>query len=161
MADTIQIAVTGEAALRARIQGAPERLMPILVRNLNTVHTQLQRHIVSDKLSGQVLKSHTGNLKRAILQEPAEVEGNTVTASVGLGSEAKYGLAHEFGASIPERTPKNARALHWIGADGADVFAMRARAFTLPERSFLRTGFAEFQPNIIEAIRSALQEALG
>jgi len=160
MANTIELLITGDLEARARMQGVPARLVPILIGNLNTVHTQLQRHIVSDKLSGQVLKSHTGNLKRAILQIPAEAEGQTVTAGVGLGSEAKYGLAHEFGADIPERVPKNAKALHWIGADGASVFAMRARAFRLPERSFLRTGFAEFQPQIIDAVRSAIDEAL-
>lgn len=160
MPNTIELAISGDTAIKARIRGVPERLIPILVRKLNTVNTQLQRYIVSDKLSGQVLKSHTGNLKRAILQIPAEANGNTVTAGVGLGREAAYGLAHEFGAQIPERTPKNAKALHWIGADGASVFAMRARAFKLPERSFLRTGFAEFQPRIIEAVQQAVQEAL-
>lgn len=156
----IDLQIEGDLALRARISGMPERLTPLLVQKMNTVHTQLQRHIVSDKLSGQVLQSHTGNLKRAIIQIPAEAAGNVVTAGVGLGKEASYGLAHEFGANIPERTPKNAKALHWIGADGKDVFAMRARAFTLPERSFLRTSFVEFQPRIIDAIRQAIQESL-
>lgn len=160
MANALELVISGDLAVRARMSGIPERLVPLLIRNLNTVNTQLQRHIVSDKLSGQVLKSHTGNLKRAIIQIPAEAEGNIVTAGVGLGSEARYGLAHEFGANIPERTPQNAKALHWIGADGASVFAMRARAFTLPARSFLRTGFADFQPRIIEAVREAIQEAL-
>ena len=160
MPSAIELMMTGDLEARARIQGMPERLIPLLIRNLNTVHTQLQRYIVSDKLSGQILKSHTGNLKRSILQIPAVAEGQSVTAGVGLGSEAKYGLAHEFGANIPERTPKNAKALHWIGADGANVFAMRARAFTLPARSFLRTSFSEYQPRIIDAVQKAIKEAL-
>jgi hypothetical protein len=160
MAKAFDLILTGDMVARARMEGMPSRLVPLLIRNLNTVHTQLQRHIVSDKLSGQVLKSHTGNLKRNILQIPATAEGYVVTAGVGLGKNAAYGLAHEFGAHIPERTPINAKALSWIGADGLRVFAMRAKAFTLPERSFLRTGFAEFQPKIAEAAQSAMQEAL-
>jgi hypothetical protein len=152
--------LSGDRVYRARMEGFPQRLIPLLVKNLNTVHTQLQRHIVSDKLSGQVLKSHTGNLKRNVLQIPATVSGTTVTAGVGLGKNAAYGLAHEFGADIPERTPVNAKALSWIGSDGVRVFAMRARAFHLPERSFLRSSFAEFRPKIEEAAHSAVQEAL-
>jgi hypothetical protein len=160
MAKAFDFIVSGDSAARVRIEGYPDRLVPLLVRNLNTVHTQLQRYIQSDKLSGQVLKSHTGNLKRNILQLPATVEGFKVTAGVGLGANAKYGLAHEFGAHIPERTPVNAKALSWIGADGVRVFFMRARAFNLPERSFLRSSFAEFNPRIQESVQSAMQEAL-
>lgn len=152
--------LTGDLAAKARMEGFPARHIPLLIRNLNTVSTQLQRYIVSGKLSGQVLKSHTGNLKRGILQLPAIAEGGVVTSGIGLAKETWYGLAHEFGADIPERTPKNAKALHWIGADGASVFAMRARAFRLPERSFLRAPFAEFQERYVEAARSATQEAL-
>jgi hypothetical protein len=160
MPKAFDFVISGDMAARARMEGLPDRLVPLLVRNLNTVHTQLQRHIVSDKLSGQVLKSHTGNLKRNILQLPATVEGYKVSAGVGLGRNAKYGLAHEFGAHIPERTPVNAKALSWIGADGMRVFFMRAKAFDLPERSFLRSGFAEFQPKIEQAAHDAVQEAL-
>jgi hypothetical protein len=160
MPKAFDFSVSGDMAARARMEGMPDRLVPLLVRNLNTVHTQLQRFIVSDKLSGQVLKSHSGNLKRNILQIPATVEGYQVTAGVGLGKNAKYGLAHEFGADIPERTPVNAKALSWIGADGVRVFFMRARAFHLPERSFLRSSFTEFQPKIQDAAASAVQEAL-
>jgi hypothetical protein len=160
MPKIVDLILQGDLEASARMQGFPDRLLPLLVQKLNTVHTQLQRHIVSNKLSGQVLKSHTGNLKRNILQLPATVQGYTVTAGVGLGKNARYGLAHEFGADIPERTPVNAKALSWIGADGARVFAMRARAFHLPERSFLRSAFTEFQTNIEEAAASAHREAL-
>lgn len=160
MAKAFDVVLSGDLAMRARLNGASERLLPLLVRNLNSVNTQLQRHIVSDKLSGQVLRSHTGNLKRSIIQIPATVSGSVVSASVGLSKEAWYGLAHEFGAHIPERVPVKAKALHWMGANGIDVFAMRARAFNLPERSFLRTAFAEFQPRIQEAIANAIQESI-
>ena len=154
MAQALQMIMSGDAAVKARLQGFPERLIPSLISHLNTVNTQLQRHIVSDKLSGQVLKSHTGNLKRNILQIAATSEGTTVTAGVGLGQNARYGLTHEFGAVI---VPKTAKALSWVGEDGVRVFAMRVK---IPERSFLRTGFAEFKPNIVKAIQAAIQEAL-
>jgi hypothetical protein len=154
MGSPFQFRLSGDIAAKARLEGFPERLVPSLISHLNTVHTQLQRHIVSDKLSGQVLQSHTGNLKRNILQIPAVADGLVVTASVGLGANAKYGLAHEFGADI---YPKTAKVLSWVGTDGVRIFAKHVR---LPERSFLRTGFAEFQENIAKATGTALQEAL-
>lgn len=160
MAKAFDFRLIGDTTARARVEGFPDRLVPLLVRNLNTVHTQLQRYIVSDKLSGQVLKSHTGNLKRNILQLAATVDGYTVTAGVGLGKNAAYGLAHEFGAHVPERVPVNAKALSWIGADGVRVFFARAKAFDIPERSFLRTSRTEFQPKIEASVESALKEAL-
>jgi phage gpG-like protein len=154
MPKAFEFFVSGDLEARARMEGFPQRLVPSLISHLNTVHTQLQRHIVSDKLSGQVLQSHTGNLKRNILQIPAAADGLSVTAGVGLGANAKYGLAHEFGADI---YPKNAKALSWIGQDGVRVFAKHVK---MPERSFLRTGFAEFQPKITEAVQAAVKESL-
>ena len=155
----LEFFIQGDREIVARATGLKDRVAGEIVKSLNTVNLQLQRHIVTDKLSGQVLKSHTGNLKRAIVQTPAEEAGDTVTGSVGLGSEARYGLAHEFGAHIPERHPVNAKALHWIGKGGEEVFAMRAAAFDLPERSFMRSSFAEFRDRIEEAIRQSIARA--
>jgi hypothetical protein len=155
----LQFTIEGQTALAAKVSGLREKIVLEMMKSLNTVNTQLQRYIVSDKLSGQVLKSHSGNLKRAIVQIPAEQTAETISGGVGLGREASYGLAHEFGAHIPERVPVKAKALHWIGADGRDVFAMRARAFDLPERSFMRSSFAEFRDRIEDSIRSAVVRA--
>jgi hypothetical protein len=155
----IEFILQGDTELLARITGARDRLSVEIRKSLNTTNTQLQRHIVSDKLSGQVLKSHTGNLKRNILQQPAVDEGDVIEGSVGLGANAKYGIYHELGAHVPERVPVGAKALHWIGADGAGVFAMRARAFDLPVRSFMRSSFLEFRDRIEESMREAVQRA--
>lgn len=155
----LQFTIEGQTALAAKVSGLREKIVLEMMKSLNTVNTQLQRHIVSDKLSGQVLKSHSGNLKRAIIQIPAERTDETISGGVGLGREAAYGLAHEYGAHIPERVPVKAKALHWIGANGEDVFAMRARAFDLPERSFMRSSFAEFRDRIEDSIRQAVVRA--
>ena len=158
----IRFTVVNATEVQAQISETPVGIRERMVAAINTVNTQLQRHIVSDKLSGQVLKSHTGNLKRSIVQIPAVIEGDTLRGGVGLGSEAPYGLIHEFGGTIhvPEITPVNARALHWIGKDGASVFAMRVKAHdvVMPERSFMRVAFAEFTERIEAAIRRAATE---
>jgi phage gpG-like protein len=163
MPSLIEFTLQGEQELSARIIGTADRIEQEIVKSLNTVDTQLQRHIVSDKLSGQVLKSHTGNLKRSIVQIPAERDGDVITGGVGLGAEAPYGLVHEFGATlhIPEIRPVKAKSLHWIGKSGEEVFAMRARAHDvhMPERSFMRSSFADFRDRIEESMREAARRA--
>jgi hypothetical protein len=155
----IEFILRGEREITAKVSGLRDKIAEEMRRALNSVNTDLQRHIQNDKLRGQVLKSHSFNLFRSILQIPAEQTGDTISGRVGLGREARYGLAHEFGAHIPERVPVKAKALHWIGAGGEDVFAMRARAFDLPERSFMRSSFAEFRDRIEDAMREAARKA--
>jgi hypothetical protein len=155
----IEFELRGDTQIIAKISRTANLISAEIMRALNTVNTQLQRHIQSDKLSGQVLSSRTGNLKRSIVQIPATNEGGSIVGGVGLGAEAPYGLAHEFGAHIRERVPVASKALHWIGASGEQVFAMRARAFDLPERSFMRSSFEEFRDRIEADIRAAVHEA--
>jgi hypothetical protein len=155
----IEFTLRGEREVTAKVSGLRDKIAEEMRRALNNVNTKLQRHIVDDKLSGQVLTPRFGNLKRAIHLIPAEATDDTISGGVGLGREARYGLAHEFGAHIPERVPIHAKALHWIGASGQDVFAMRAKAFDLPERSFMRSSFAEFRDRIEDAMREATRKA--
>ena len=154
----IEFILRGEREITAKVSGLRDKIVIEMLKAMDTVNNRLKTHIVSDKWSGQVLKSHSGNLKRAIIQIPAERTDETISGGVGLGREAAYGLAHEFGAHIPERVPVRAKALHWIGADGQDVFSKRARAFDLPERSFMRSSFAEFRDQIEDAMREAARK---
>jgi phage gpG-like protein len=155
----IEFLVANETQIIARITGAADRVAAEIMDALNTVNTQLQRHISSDKLHGQVLSQRSGNLRHNILKINATMEEGNIVGAVALGANAKYGLAHEFGAHIPERVPVTSKALHWIGKSGEQVFAMRARAFDLPERSFMRSSFEEFRDRIEADIRAAVHEA--
>ena len=155
----IEITLRGERAITAKVEGFRDRLAREMVQALNHENTALLTHIINDKLRGQVLHNPTNHLRKSIHQIPAQETGDTIAGGVGLGREAPYGLAHEYGAHIPERVPVKAKALHWIGANGADVFAMRARAFDLPERSFMRSSFAEFRDRIEDAMREAARKA--
>lgn len=65
-----------------------------------------------------------GNLARSIEFEPS---GSTVA----VGSSLIYARIHQLGGEI---RPVAARALHFKGADGGDVFA---RSVTIPARPYL------------------------
>jgi phage gpG-like protein len=122
---------------------------------------ELQRHVVEDKLTGQVLHVRTGTLRRSITQVVVERGG----AIIGrVGTTLRYGLAHEFGMTIhhPGSRVRHAKALHWqVG--GKDVFAMwtRPHDIKLPERSFLRSALRDRRGPFLAAVQAALRRVLG
>jgi phage gpG-like protein len=151
MASIIAFEVLNETEVQAKILGTSDRIQAQIVQGLDRANTSLQRHIVSDKLSGEVLKSHTGNLKRAILQIPATTDGTVISGRVGIGEEAWYGKIHEFGGVFSaQRHPKTLSEMIRKGRAGGRIYQIH-----FPERSFMRTSFAEMRLEIEEAIRSA------
>lgn len=155
----IRMVLSGDRQLVAVLRAWPAKAEDALIRRMNAVMFRLHRHIVRDKLSGQVLKNRTGNLRRSVFVELAHKAGPLITAGVAVARSAPYARAQEYGAFIPERFPRRARALHWTTAGGQDVFAMRAAAFQLPARSFMRTALAEFAGEIERELNLALKEA--
>lgn len=138
----------------------PAVVQDSMLRKMDSVTLRLQAYIVSEKLQGQVLQHRTGKLSQSIRQIPPEFDGETIRGEVqGGGGPAFYGRAQEYGAHIPERVPVNAKALHWVGPSG-DVFAMRARAFELPERSFMRSSLDDMRGSIIQELEQAAAEAM-
>lgn len=125
-------------------------------QELNAVSIDLQSYIKKNKLSGQVLKNRTGNLRRAIDREVTRTD-SAVTATVGVSPNAvKYAAAHEFGADI--NIPEVSGKLMVFSLGDKMIFTMRHRAFTvhMPERSFLRSSLAENRADIILRLDKAV-----
>ncbi len=152
----MSIRVTGAREGAARWAQLQAKLHAQLVAVVHRETLELQRAVVSAKLSGQVLHVRSGTLRRSITSHVDE-SGHTIRGIVGTNVE--YAHIHEYGGTlnIPEVRPVTARALHWVSA-GESVFAMRARAHsvTIPERSFLRSALADRAPAIRQAVRAAL-----
>lgn len=55
-------------------------------------------------------------------------------------SGQKHMPAHEFGADVPERVARNAKALKITLPDGTVIFRKRAKGFRLKERAPMRHG---------------------
>lgn len=120
----------------------------------------LQRHVVQNKLSGQVLNVRTGTGRRSITyvveQGPSFIRGI-------VGTNLNYMRAHEFGMTIqiPEIRPRTAKALHFM-VGGKSVFAMftRAHAVRLPERSFLRSALQDRKEPFLAAVWGTITAVL-
>lgn len=156
-APLMSVSMTGAEVLEARLARIPGLAREAIRKSVERQTLALEAHIKEHLLSGQVLKARTGTLRRSITSKVEE----TATSITGrVGTNLRYGLAHEYGATIqiPEIRPINAKALHFT-AGGQDVFAMRARAHqvVLPERSFLRRGLRERRQAFLDDLRSTLQ----
>jgi phage gpG-like protein len=127
---------------------------------MKRISVDLQSYIKEFKLSGQVLKNRTGNLRRATNQRVESEPGKSVTAIVGTGPNAAYGRTHEFGATI--RIPEVKGKLMSFQVGGRRVFTMRHRAFTvtIPARSYLRSGLRDKKQSIIARLTTAVAQGV-
>jgi phage gpG-like protein len=112
----------------------------------NTIQEQwfgLQAYIVTNKLSGQVLKRRTGLLASSInVGGPESTSEFTADESViigKVGTAVIYAAPHEYGAVI-HRTSS-------LGKPFVQTF---------PERSFLRSGLQDRQTQIRSAINATV-----
>lgn len=161
MSAPIRITVTGLEQVAGHVDAVAPQLQDALRTTVTAETFELQRHVVQDKLSGQVLHARSGTLRRSITATVEESAGR-VTGLVG--TNLVYARIHEFGGSVhvPALAPVRARALHWVGPAG-DVFAVstKAHTVTIPERSYLRSALADRRPSILVAIRAAIAKVFG
>lgn len=112
----------------------------------------LRNYVVSQKLSGQVLNTKTGTLRRAqfsdAMQEGSEIRGLVATDP----SASKYGRIHEYGGTftVREHLRRTARGTRTIAA----------HSVTYPERSFLRSALKEQAESIVAGLQAAANAAI-
>lgn len=148
-----------DKALIEKFQTARERIVASLREEMFIQTGMLKRYIAEMKLSGQVLRNRTGNLRRAVFNT-VEADELGVTGMVAVDKTAPYGAYQEFGADIPERVPVRAKAMHWVNAAGQDVFARRARAFHLGAKPFMNPSLEERRTEIVNGLKNAVQREL-
>lgn len=161
----ITATIIGDAEVKARIEAVLPATRESLRRTVSKLAIDLQRHVVADKLSGQVLKNRTGTLRRSINQH-VEESGTSVTGIVGADmNEARYARAHEYGfrgtvevrvhmRTITQafgRTLKNPRQVM------VQAHPMR---MNLAERSYLRSSLRDMRQTILEAFQASLAQAV-
>ena len=161
MTTQVTVDVKGWESLATAIGNATPRLATELKTTVTAETLELQRHVVQDKLSGQVLHARSGVLRRSIT---AHVEESGGALRGIVGTNLVYARIHEYGGSVhvPALVPVRARALHWVGPAG-DVFAMSTKphTVTIPARSYRRSALADRRDAILAALRNAIRRAFG
>lgn len=91
---------TSDVRLAAEIRAKGGAITEALAAKMTYLMLELQKKIVVEELSGQVLHHRTGRLAGSIVAQPVEVSGNTMRGTVtGAGGPAWYGKVHEFGGT--------------------------------------------------------------
>jgi hypothetical protein len=144
------------AFLRRQVEAIVARLS----RQLNLSMIKLQRYIVTEELSGQVLQNKTGLLAGSINAIPTTAQGSEITASVeGAGGPAWYGQVQERGGTSEyEIAPVNKKALAFfpggsLGGGGGIAQVAKGTLKGLYQRG--RSGFGrELRPSKLSQFSS-------
>jgi hypothetical protein len=97
----------------ARVREKGPQVEAALTKALDVLMLKLQRHIVADKLSGQVLAQRSGKLAASVNKEPTERRGDQIIGRVSAAAgPAFYGRIQEMGGTRAYTiTPVNKKAL--------------------------------------------------
>lgn len=128
-----------------------------MVRAVNAATIELQGYIKANKLHGQVLKSRTGNLSRAIIAIPAIETGGSIVGRVAVDRSAPYGKMHEQGVNHSWTIePRNKKALRF-SVGGQVIFARRVTHPPLKARPFMQPSLEEQRGAIFARLRAAVR----
>lgn len=155
--------IIGSEKIVAHFNAISEQAMPKLTARIQKVVLQLQAKVVRDKLSGQVLKVRSNNLRSSIHQA-VSVNGNVITGIVGTNVE--YAAYHEYGLSGTVNVKEHLRTIKIAFGKALakpKTITVRAHGRTVnyPEHSFLRSAMADMSDEIRESLSEGVKEIIG
>lgn len=137
---------------------AAPRIEIALRRQLMAEIVDLANYSAENKLSGQLLQSRSGRLRRSLLASP-EVDSvsGMVTGSIGTDSSVPYGAIHEFGFDGSENVREYLRRTK---AGRMAAVRSHTRQMHMPERLYLRSALEERMQQLVANLQQALSEAV-
>jgi len=164
MSDFVTVTVLGDKQTIARLRATPAAVMDALRKATATSAFALEAR-VKRKLSGDVLKVRSGNLRSSVNTQITEGT-NSIRASVGTG--VKYAAIHEYGGTI--KHPGG--TAYFVGVGNLAVFVANRNPLSnklprtkphdipMPERSFLRSSLREEKDAIRDRYKRELVKVL-
>lgn len=140
----------------------PAALRILLQRKMTTLSMRLYRHILMNKLSGQVLHTVSGRLKRSIVERTTD-DGTKIVSEIYSDGSAPYANIHEYGGKTPAHdiVATKVQALSFL-REGKRVFYKRVHhpGSRMPERSYMRSALEDMQEEIVAELTKTYEEAL-
>lgn len=157
----VKIEFIGDREVASKLKELEPKIYNSLLLTITKLSIQLQAKIKSEKLTGQVLKTRTGTLRRSINYR-VDKTSSQIIGRVGIGADAaKYGIMHEFGLRGTEDIRSHLRTIKkvWGKSISPKQISVRSHTRTVnyPERSFMRTALAEMRPIIQSDISKAVK----
>jgi hypothetical protein len=153
--------LVGDEQLLQRLRALHDAINAGLARCIAQLGIDLQRNVQQDKLSGQVLKSRTGNLKSSI---DYRVDQSARGATADVFTALRYAAAQEYGFTGTVSVGASLRRIRQAFGRPIAEKTISVRAYdgrmSLPERSFLRSALEDMTPAIGDAVDAAVTEAV-
>jgi hypothetical protein len=144
----IKLDQSSVSRLKSVLAHGPQLLQPSLLDGMRRIGMGIEAH-VKGKLSGQVLKARTGNLRRALFSRVQTTGRDDVVAIVGVDStKAPHGRIHEVGGIIRPRRASNLAIPIGEAQTRGGVARFTARQLVQNPRAFGYTG-AFFRKNVL------------
>ena len=86
----LNVTLTGDTEVIAKFNAMPEKVHRALVQEVTKLALDLQRHVVVDKLSGQVLNKITGRLQSSIQYDVTDSGSSVIGRVYANTSTAPY-----------------------------------------------------------------------
>ncbi len=162
---SITSSVKGESAVIERFKNLPGDALERLRVGMTRLALKLQRKVVTEKLSGQLLKVRTGTLRRSI-QYRIDNVSNGVIATVGSrineANPLKYAAPHEYGFQGSVNVKQHLRMM--TTAFGKDVknprqILVKAHQMrvNIKEKAYLRSSLKEMREEIKADMTSSVR----
>lgn len=158
----IAVTLSGDRAVALELRGMTLRVHDALRRAITRESLLLLAAVKEEKLSGQVLKTRTGTLRRSINRRQTET-ATGIRATVG--TNLSYAAIHEYGFDGTQTVRAHMRHItQAFGRPLATSVMVSVGGFErhvhMPERSFLRSALAERRPAILAALEAAVAKAV-
>lgn len=160
MPDTIELRVSVDQ-VQNYIESRRSSLVDVLSLRIDATNAAFADR-VKGNLSGAVLQSRSGKLLSTVMQEPTQLDGDTLYGAVTAGGElAPYGIYFEEGGTgYYEIRPINARVLAFMSG-GQQMFARVVNHPPIPHLPWFGpeviTGKQEMTQSLNEGIAEVLE----
>jgi hypothetical protein len=168
--NAVSFEIIGSQKVISRLGEMPVKVQSGVRSALDAWATQLAGYIKANKLSGNPLNRRSGRLSGSVHPIPTTATADTMSAGAGGGAGVPYARIQEYGGTIhhPGGTAffisqlLGGRAFFVSNASSLAASLPRTKPhdITMPERSYMRSGFREQAPSGIAQLRAAVKEAI-
>jgi hypothetical protein len=96
-----------------------------------------------------LFKNPSGALRQSFSLGNFRVREGAGESAININNDLPYAAIQNYGGTIPERTAKSG-FMHWTGSDGEDVYAKRARGFTISGKQYLERAVEDWSAHDLD-----------
>lgn len=149
--DVLTFEIEGLEEVQKRLNELSDSMRAETARNMVQSAGEFVAERIRENIRLNFWRHSTGMLESSVF---VTVMTNEEGAASYISPNTDYAAIHEFGGEI---TPKNAKALSWIGDDGERVFASRV---VIPARPYIAPAIESSGEEIVDIMNEEIDYAI-